>query len=142
MNKKYINKVFPITVYCNKDIIQINKLAEKVSDGIIQVYQQSTNTLINAKSLIGFLSLENNNKQNMELKLIIQAKLSEDELKAFEQYRIANVRNNYNSWVTRYNAFVRQFPSSQILSMLGYEIQDYAKITFDVSSDAPTNLFE
>lgn len=87
MNKKYINKVFPITVYCNEDIIQINKLAEKVPDGIIQVYQQSTNTLINAKSLIGFLSLENNNKQNMELKLIIQAKLSEDELRAFEQYR-------------------------------------------------------
>ena len=87
MNRKYINKVFPITVYCNEDIIQINKLAEKVSDGIIQVYQQSTNTLINAKSLIGFLSLENNNEQNMELKLIIQAKLSEDELKAFEQYR-------------------------------------------------------
>lgn len=87
MNRKYINKVFPITVYCNEDIIQINKLAEKVSDGIIQVYQQNTNTLINAKSLIGFLSLENNNKQNMELRLIIQAKLSEDELKAFEQYR-------------------------------------------------------
>lgn len=87
MNKKYINKVFPITVYCNEDIIQINKLAEKVSDGIIQVYQQSTNTLINAKSLIGFLSLENNNEQNMELKLIIQAKLLEDELRAFEQYR-------------------------------------------------------
>lgn len=87
MNRKYINKVFPITVYCNEDIIQINKLAEKISDGIIQVYQQNTNTLINAKSLIGFLSLENNNKQNMELRLIIQAKLSEDELKAFEQYR-------------------------------------------------------
>lgn len=87
MNRKYINKVFPITVYCNEDIIQINKLAEKVSDGIIQVYQQNTNTLINAKSLIGFLSLEDNNKQNMELRLIIQAKLSEDELKAFEQYR-------------------------------------------------------
>lgn len=87
MNRKYINKVFPITVYCNEDIIQINKLAEKVSDGIIQVYQQNTNTLINAKSLIGFLSLEDNNKQNMELRLIIQAKLSENELKAFEQYR-------------------------------------------------------
>lgn len=87
MNRKYINKVFPITIYCNEDIIQINKLAEKVSDGIIQVYQQNTNTLINAKSLIGFLSLENSNKQNMELRLIIQAKLSEDELKAFEQYR-------------------------------------------------------
>lgn len=61
---------------------------------------------------------------------------------AVTENKIANVRNNYNSWVTRYNAFVRQFPSSQILSMLGYEIQDYAKITFDVSSDAPTNLFE
>lgn len=61
---------------------------------------------------------------------------------AVTENKIANVRNNYNSWVTRYNAFVRQFPNSQILSMLGYEIQDYTKITFDVSSDAPTNLFE
>lgn len=61
---------------------------------------------------------------------------------AVTENKIANVRNNYNGWVTRYNAFARQFPGSQILSMLGYEIKDYTKITFDVSSDAPTNLFK
>lgn len=55
---------------------------------------------------------------------------------------IANVRSNYNSWVSKYNSHVKKFPNKQILDMLGYEVVGYEKLTFDVSEDAPTNLFD
>lgn len=75
------------------------------------------------------------------------------DLKSNENYRelmnelattenmIANVRTNYNKWVSKYNTHVRKFPNRQILSFLGYDVAEYQKLTFDVSSDAPTNLF-
>lgn len=56
--------------------------------------------------------------------------------------KIANVRSSYNTWVTKYKQYVRQFPNAQILNSLGYEIIDYKKLDFDVSDDAPTNLFD
>ena len=55
--------------------------------------------------------------------------------------KIAQTRSNYNEWVAKYNSYVRKFPNKQILSFLGYEVTEYQKLTFDVSSDAPTNLF-
>lgn len=55
---------------------------------------------------------------------------------------IAQTRTNYNTWVSQYNTYVRKFPNSSILSMLGYERQTFEKLDFDVSSDAPTNLFD
>lgn len=55
---------------------------------------------------------------------------------------ISNSRSNYNTWVNDYNSYVRHFPNKQILSLLGYEIVDFEKMNFDVSEDAPTDLFE
>lgn len=55
---------------------------------------------------------------------------------------IAQTRTNYNTWVTQYKSYVRKFPNKGILNMLGYEVQSFEKLTFDVSSDAPTNLFD
>ena len=55
---------------------------------------------------------------------------------------IAQTRTNYNIWVGQYNTYVRKFPNSSILSMLGYERQTFEKLNFNVSSDAPTNLFD
>lgn len=56
--------------------------------------------------------------------------------------KIAQVRSNYNEWVTKYNSYSRKFPNRQILNFLGYEVTEYQKLTFDVSNDAPTNLFD
>ena len=56
--------------------------------------------------------------------------------------KIAQVRSNYNEWITKYNSYARKFPNRQILDFLGYEVTGYQKLTFDVSSDAPTNLFD
>lgn len=55
--------------------------------------------------------------------------------------KIAQVRSNYNEWITKYNSYTRKFPNRQILNFLGYEVTEYQKLTFDVSSDAPTDLF-
>ena len=76
------------------------------------------------------------------------------ELKSNENYKqlmtelsltenlIANTRTNYNNWVSKYNTHVKKFPNRQILSFLGYDVAEYQKLTFDVSSNAPTNLFD
>lgn len=76
------------------------------------------------------------------------------ELKSNENYKqlmtelattenlIAQTRTNYNTWVSQYNTYVRKFPNASILSMLGYERQNFEKLNYDVSSDAPTNLFD
>lgn len=55
---------------------------------------------------------------------------------------IANYRSNYNSWVKKYNQHIRKFPNKQILSCLGYEDANYTYLDYNVSSDAPTNLFD
>lgn len=55
---------------------------------------------------------------------------------------IANTRSNYNNWVTQYNSYVKKFPNRGILNMLGYEIQTFTKLNFDVSSDAPQLNFD
>lgn len=56
--------------------------------------------------------------------------------------KIAQVRSNYNEWVAKYNSYIRKYPNKQILGFLGYEVIEYQKLNFDVSSDAPTNLFD
>jgi LemA protein len=56
--------------------------------------------------------------------------------------KIARVRSNYNEWVSKYNSYVKKFPNKQILGFLGYEVAEYQKLTFDISSDAPTDLFD
>lgn len=75
------------------------------------------------------------------------------ELKSNENYKelmnelattenlIANYRSNYNTWVKKYNSYVRKFPNKQILGMLGYEVIEYEYLDYGASSDAPSNLF-
>ena len=90
-----------------------------------------------------------------EIQTMIQAVAEAyPELKSSENYRelmnelattenlIANYRSNFNKWVKNYNQYVRKFPNKQFLSMLGYDVVDYTYLDYDVSSDAPTNLFK
>lgn len=76
------------------------------------------------------------------------------ELKSNENYKqlmnelsitenlIAEYRSNYNKSVKEYNRYVRKFPTRLFLNILGYENMDYEYLNYDVSSDAPTNLFD
>lgn len=54
---------------------------------------------------------------------------------------IAQHRSNYNKQVKQYKRFTRQFPNNSILSLLGYEEIEYEYLNYDVSDDAPQNLF-
>ena len=56
---------------------------------------------------------------------------------------IAKLRDYYNKEVTKYKRYIRVFPSKQILSLVGYEEQNYERLEFENSSvDAPKNLFD
>lgn len=54
---------------------------------------------------------------------------------------IAEYRSNYNKQIKEYNRYVRKFPTRMFLNMLGYEVQDYIYLDYDVSETAPQNLF-
>ena len=54
---------------------------------------------------------------------------------------IAEYRSNFNKQVKEYKRYVRKFPTRFFLSMTGYEKIEYEYLNYDVSSDAPTNLF-
>ena len=97
----------------------------------------------------------NSDSSVQEIQTMINAVAEQyPELKSNENYKelmnelsttenkIAQVRSNYNEWVSKYNSYTKKFPNRQILSFFGYEVAEYQKLTFDVSSDAPTNLFD
>lgn len=75
------------------------------------------------------------------------------ELKSNENYKqfmtelamtendIANYREAYNNQVTAYNRYVDRFPTSTFLKWCGYQKENFKKLDFDVSEDAPQNLF-
>lgn len=64
-----------------------------------------------------------------------------DELSVTENL-IANYRSNYNTWVKRYNQYVRKFPNQAFLNMLGYDVLNFEYLKFESAmEDAPTNLF-
>ena len=75
------------------------------------------------------------------------------ELKANENYQqlmtelaltensIAQYRNSYNEQVRAYNKFVRRFPNSLILNILGYSPVEATYTDYEAPEDAPTDLF-
>jgi LemA protein len=66
------------------------------------------------------------------VQLMTELSISEN-LKA--QYRVA-----YNDNVQGYSRFVRRFPTSMFLSIMGYEVQDYNYLDFD-NTELPEELF-
>lgn len=76
------------------------------------------------------------------------------ELKSNENYKtlmtelsttenlIAQYRENYNIQVKQYNKYVKKFPNSMILNVMGYEKLDNSYLEYDASEDAPKNLFK
>lgn len=55
---------------------------------------------------------------------------------------IANYRENYNDQVKTYNKYIRKFPNNIISSILGYEKIDVDYLNYEVSENAPTNLWD
>lgn len=75
------------------------------------------------------------------------------ELKSNENYKqlmtelattenlMAQYRENYNRQVGTYNRYVKRFPARVYLGWCGYDRQDYQRLDYNASSDAPQNLF-
>ena len=61
---------------------------------------------------------------------------------AITENKIAEARNSYNKAVSRYNTYVRHPIKNIFLKMTGYEVQDFEKLSYNVSEDAPTDLFD
>ena len=55
--------------------------------------------------------------------------------------RLAEQRKDYNSSVREYRRFLRKTPSRQLLSMRGYQSNDYELLDFKVDNDQAKNLF-
>ena len=97
--------------------------------------------------------ISTDNASNMVQTTLIAVAEAYPDLKSNENYKelmnelattenlIANYRSNYNKQVKDYYQHVRKFPNRQILNMLGYEIISMSYLNYEVSSDAPTNLF-
>ena len=75
-----------------------------------------------------------------ELKSNENYKTLMNELSATENL-IAEYRSNYNKQIKSYNRYVRKFPNSTFLSMLGYEVQEYTYLDYNAPTDAPQDLF-
>lgn len=75
------------------------------------------------------------------------------ELKSNENYKqlmselsitenmIAEYRSNYNKQIKAYKRYVRKFPNTMFLNMLGYEAVEYEYLDFNAPVDSPQNLF-
>lgn len=55
--------------------------------------------------------------------------------------RLADYRDNYNKQIKQYKRYIRKFPTKQLLSMQGYEKQDYKYLKYEVNNEDATNLF-
>lgn len=55
---------------------------------------------------------------------------------------IRDVRTAYNTAVSRYNTYTRHPIRKFFLSITGYERVEFEKLSYDVSEDAPTDLFD
>lgn len=58
------------------------------------------------------------------------------------EHKIAETREAYNKTVSRYNTYTRSPINKFFLSLTGYEKVEFEKLTYEVSSDAPANLFD
>lgn len=111
-------------------------------------YEQDTITkIIEARS-------NANNGNVEEAETLINAVVEKyPELKSNENYKtlmtelaitenlIAEHRNNYNIQVKQYNEHIKKFPNSMILNIMGYEKLDNTYLEYEVSENAPKNLF-
>lgn len=55
---------------------------------------------------------------------------------------ITEYRNNYNYQVKEYTKYIKRFPTNIILSILGYDKKEYSYLDYEVSENAPTNLWK
>ncbi len=114
-----------------------NKYEQSTMTQIIEARSKATNGNVeDAKAIVNAIA-----EQYPELKSNENYKQVMTEM-AITENLIAEHRNNYNSQVKSYKKYTKAFPNSLILNILGYERQTYEYLDYEVSSDAPTNLWD
>ena len=105
-----------------------------------------------AETLLNIVDARNNNTDASTT--IAAVSEAYPELKSNENYKtlmnelisienlIGQYRINYNEQVEDYYNHIRKFPTRIFLDMTGYEVKNFERLEFEVSEDAPTNLFE
>ena len=106
-----------------KDIIAARGQNGTVSDDTVNEIKEIINVIVEQYPQ---LSSQQNYKELM------------NEL-AITENKIAETREAYNKSVTRYNTYVRH-PLHKII-LFGYEDVQFEKLSYNVSENAPTNLF-
>lgn len=109
-------------------------------------------SVVNArKSQDGSLTDANVNEIKEMINLVVEKYpdlKSQDNYKEFmnessiTENNIRDVRTAYNTAVSRYNTYTRHPLRKFFLSLTGYERMEFEKLSYDVSADAPTNLFD
>lgn len=99
----------------------------------------------------GSLTDANVNEINEMINLVVE---KYPDLKSHDNYKefmkessttennIRDVRIAYNTAVSRYNMYTKHPIRKFFLSITGYERVEFEKLSYDVSEDAPTNLFD
>lgn len=114
-----------------------NKYEQSTMTQIIEARSKATNGNVeDAKAIVNAIA-----EQYPELKSNENYKQVMTEM-AITENLIAEHRNNYNGQVKSYKKYTKAFPNSLILNILGYERQTYEYLDYEVSSDAPTNLWD
>lgn len=156
MFNSYPNKAIALEEKINSAVSDIN-IQEKarydtvynLADCVMQYDKHEAETL---KALAESMSAGKSSMEDVQT-VLSAVTYSYPELKSNENYQkfmdtltltertIAQYRESYNRHVETYRTYCRRFPNSIVLSMAGYEMKDFQRLSFDVSSDAPTNLF-
>lgn len=124
-----VNLVDTVKSYNNYEQETLSKIIEaraKATSGYVEDAEQLINVVV---------------EQYPELKSNENYKQVMTEMSVTENL-IAEYRNNFNEQIKNYNNYVKRFPKNIILSIMGYEKQNYEYLNYDVSEDAPTNLWD
>lgn len=125
--------LIPNLVDCVK---QYDKHEYETLMGVIEARGTNTDATVNeVKTLISAVA-----EQYPQLQSNENYKQLMNELSVTENM-IAEYRSNFNKQVKEYNRYVRKFPTRMFLSMTGYEVVEYRYLDYNVSPDAPSNLF-
>lgn len=132
VQEKRRNDLIPKLVECVKEY---DKFEYDTLNAIIEMRGVNDESVSQIKTMINAVA-----EEYPELKSATNYRELMNELSVTENI-IAKVRGNYNTWVNKYKIYVRQFPNAPILGLLGYEVQSYPELEFEITYDPSYKLF-
>ena len=141
------------SIYTAQSDIKVQEMSRiskvyNLADCVKQYDQHESETLTNLAQSMG-----NGNDIDDVQTSIAAIVYAYPELKSNENYQtlmkelalientLAQYRENYNSFVSQYNQYVRAFPARFFLGLTGYEVRNFERLDYQAPVEAPTNLF-